>query len=56
MFWKEGLAYTLPETWVAVDGVRHECKGVILDVGLDMPDPGMVPDGAKCGSGKVSYL
>lgn len=56
MFWKEGLAYTLRETWLSVDGARQECKGVILDVGLDMPDPGMVPDGAKCGSGKVSQI
>ena len=54
MFWKETLAYNLPEAWVLVNGTRHECKGVILDVGLDMPDPGMVPDGSKCGNGKVS--
>jgi len=54
MFWKEALAYTLPEAWILANGTRQECKGVILDVGLDMSDPGMVPDGAKCGNGKVS--
>lgn len=53
MFWKEALAYALPEAWIVVNSTRQDCKGVILDVGLDMPDPGMVPDGTKCGSRKV---
>jgi len=53
MFWKEALAYTLPEATVMVNGTRQDCKGVILDVGLDMPDPGMVADGVKCGDWKV---
>ena len=48
MFWKEALAFTMPEAWVLVNNTRHDCKGAILDVGLYMPDPGMVPDGAKC--------
>lgn len=59
MFWKENLAYGLPESSVIDDdGARQECKGAILDVGMDMPDPGMVPDGTACGSEKVvtSYL
>lgn len=53
MFWKEALAYALPEAWIVVNSTRQDCKGVILDVGLDMPDPGMVPDGTKCGSRKM---
>ncbi|ELU13838.1 hypothetical protein CAPTEDRAFT_107298 [Capitella teleta] len=53
MFWKEALAYTLPEAWVMVNRSRHNCKSAILDVGLDMPDPGMVPDGAKCDEKKI---
>jgi hypothetical protein len=28
-------------------------RSAIMDVGLDMPDPGQVPDGAKCGDQKV---
>ena len=56
MFWKEALAYTMPEAFVKVNGTqRRQCKGAILDVGLDMPDPGMVPNGTKCGDRKVSW-
>ena len=56
MFWKEALAYTMPEAWVVVNGSRHECKGAILDVGLNQEDPGMVPSGTKCGEGKVGII
>ena len=55
MFWKEALAFTMPEAWVLVNNTRHDCKGAILDVGLYMHDPGMVPDGAKCAERHVSY-
>jgi len=55
MFWKEALTLTMPETWVHTeDGQRHDCKAVILDVGLDMEDPGMVLDGTECGPQRVS--
>jgi len=56
MFWKEALAFTMPEAWVLVNNTRHDCKGAILDVGLYMPDPGMVPDGAKCAEHHVSFV
>ena len=46
----------MPEAWVLVNNTRHDCKGAILDVGLYMPDPGMVPDGAKCAEHHVSFL
>jgi len=54
MFWKEALAFTMPEAWVLVNNTRYDCKAAILDVGLSMPDPGMVPDGAKCAEQHVS--
>lgn len=55
MFWKENLAYSLPEASVTVGGARHECRGAIVDVGLGVPDPGMVPNGAACGKGKACF-
>ena len=53
MFWKEALAYTMPEAHVFYNGSKYECKGAILDVGLNQPDPGLTPDGAKCGHRQV---
>ena len=57
MFWKEALAYTMPEGYITITEnnkqVRYDCKGAIVDVGLYTPDPGMVPDGATCGDNKV---
>jgi hypothetical protein len=53
VFWKEALSYLMPEAWVMVNGTQQNCKGAILDVGLNMPDPGMTPEGAKCATGKV---
>ena len=32
------------------------CHSVMLDVGLDTQDPGYVPSGASCGTGKASFL
>ena len=52
-FWKEALSYLMPETWVTQSGVQHDCKGAILDVGLNMRDPGMVPNGSPCAENKV---
>ena len=52
-FWKEALSYTILEDWVMANSTRHDCKGAILDVGLDSMDPGMVPNGAWCGHNKV---
>ena len=55
-FWKEALTLTLPETWVHTeDGRRHHCNSVILDVGLDVADPGMALDGTRCGHQRVGY-
>lgn len=32
------------------------CRVALVDMGLDMVDPGLAPDGAKCGRGKVSLI
>lgn len=32
------------------------CRVALVDMGLDMVDPGLAPDGAKCGRGKVSFM
>ena len=46
----------MPQTYVYdSDSQQHLCKSAITDVGLDMPDQGMVPDGAKCGEEKVIH-
>ena len=29
------------------------CRTAIVDLGLNQVDPGLAPDGAKCGEGKV---
>jgi hypothetical protein len=31
------------------------CRTAIVDLGLNEVDPGLAPDGAKCGKDKVSY-
>ncbi|XP_013402377.1 disintegrin and metalloproteinase domain-containing protein 9 isoform X1 [Lingula anatina] len=53
MFWREALSRLLPYTTLDVNGVRIKCKSAILDVGLNDLDPGMTPDGAKCGEDKL---
>ena len=32
------------------------CRTAIVDLGLDQVDPGLTPDGAKCGEGKVCFV
>ncbi|KAH3785555.1 hypothetical protein DPMN_163646 [Dreissena polymorpha] len=56
MFWKDSLTHTTPATFLTIGTTTHVCRGAMLDVGLDMPDPGMVPDGAKCDEKKVNNL
>ena len=53
MFWSEQMSYTMPNSWLTVNSEKARCLGAVLDVGLDMFDPGMVPNGAKCGDNKV---
>ena len=54
MFWPETLSFARPEMYIQVGNQRYYCRGAILDVGLNQVDPGMVPNGAKCGDDKVS--
>ncbi|XP_053407048.1 disintegrin and metalloproteinase domain-containing protein 12-like isoform X3 [Mercenaria mercenaria] len=53
MFWKDNLAHATPATFLTIGPQTYVCRGAMLDVGLDMPDPGMVPDGAKCDNRKI---
>ena len=56
MLWSSTLAFSLPDAWVLANGMRYDCKGAILDVGLRYRDPGLVPTGTKCGEGKVRQM
>ena len=53
MFWKDNLAHATPATFLTIGPKTYICRGAMLDVGLNMPDPGMVPEGAKCEDRKV---
>lgn len=53
MFWKDSLAHKFPRSFLENASGKYVCRAVILDVGLEMPDPGLVPDGAKCGDHKL---
>lgn len=44
----------LSHAFINNNGSIIPCKTAILDFGLDVIDPGMTPDGAPCGDGKVS--
>ena len=56
MFWKESLSFELPDSSIFVDGKRYNCKAAILDVGLDSDNPGLAPDGSKCGENMVTEI
>lgn len=36
-----------------IRGMQSSCWGVDFQLGSDVPDPGMVNEGTKCGNGKV---
>lgn len=36
------------------NGTMVPCRTIIVDLGLNDVDPGLTPNGAKCGNGKVS--
>ena len=56
MFWKDNLAHATPATFLTIGPKTYICRGAMLDVGLDMEDPGMVPEGAKCEDRKVNNI
>ncbi|ESP03731.1 hypothetical protein LOTGIDRAFT_136948, partial [Lottia gigantea] len=53
MFWRDSLAHTMRASFLTVGNTQYVCRSAMLDVGIDMPDPGMVPDGAKCEDEKI---
>ncbi|KAL8622641.1 hypothetical protein ACOMHN_009275 [Nucella lapillus] len=53
MFWRDNLALTMRANFLSRGNQQYTCRSTMLDVGLDVPDPGMVPDGAKCEDKKI---
>ncbi|CAG2200967.1 Zinc metalloproteinase-disintegrin-like bothrojarin-1,Zinc metalloproteinase-disintegrin-like TSV-DM,Disintegrin and metalloproteinase domain-containing protein 12,Disintegrin and metalloproteinase domain-containing protein 9 [Mytilus edulis] len=53
MFWSEQISHATPATFLTKGDKKYVCRSAIMDVGLDMPDPGQVPDGSKCGDHKI---
>lgn len=43
----------LSHSFISHGGSIIPCRTAIIDLGLHTVDPGMVPDGAKCGDGKL---
>jgi hypothetical protein len=44
---------TLSQKFINNNGSLAACRTVIVDLGLNEVDPGLTPDGAKCGENKV---
>ncbi|CAL1542854.1 unnamed protein product [Lymnaea stagnalis] len=53
MFWRDNLAIDMRASFLSRGNKQYVCRSAMLDVGLDMPDPGFVPDGSKCEHDKV---
>jgi len=43
----------LSHSFINSGGSIIPCRTAIVDLGLNQVDPGLAPDGAKCGEGKV---
>lgn len=43
----------LSHSFINSQGSIIPCRSVIVDLGLNEVDPGLSPDGARCGEGKV---
>jgi hypothetical protein len=43
----------LSQTFLNTGGNIIPCRTAIVDLGLNEVDPGLAPDGARCGEGKV---
>jgi len=50
------MTFLTIQSYVKLGSTRYECDSVIVDVGTQYTDPGLAPDGAKCGDGKVLLL
>jgi hypothetical protein len=43
----------LSHSFLNLKGSIVACRTAIVDLGINQVDPGLAPDGAKCGDGKV---
>lgn len=46
----------LSQSFINLKGSIIPCRTAIVDLGLNQVDPGLAPDGATCGQGKVYNL
>ncbi|KAL8618034.1 hypothetical protein ACOMHN_021754 [Nucella lapillus] len=53
MFWRDNLALDMRANFLTRGNTQYVCRSTMLDVGLDMADPGLVPDGARCENNKI---
>lgn len=47
---------TVSHTFINSNGLMIPCRTAIVDLGLNDVDPGLTPDGAKCGDNKVCII
>ncbi|XP_022902452.2 disintegrin and metalloproteinase domain-containing protein 12 isoform X1 [Onthophagus taurus] len=43
----------LSQSYININGSIVPCRTALVDLGLNQIDPGLAPDGAKCGDGKM---
>lgn len=43
----------LSQSFINLKGSIIPCRTAIVDLGINQVDPGLAPDGARCGEGKV---
>ena len=49
----QSMVYLTIDSHITVGPRIYECDSAIIDVGTQYTDPGLAPDGAKCGDGRV---
>lgn len=49
-----GSVAILSHSFINHNGSIFSCKTAIVDLGTQQINPGLVPEGSKCGEGKVS--
>ncbi|GFR98237.1 disintegrin and metalloproteinase domain-containing protein [Elysia marginata] len=53
MFWRDNLAIAKRASFLTRGNNQYVCRSAMLDVGLDMADPGFAGDGVKCEHNKI---
>ncbi|RUS76181.1 hypothetical protein EGW08_016059, partial [Elysia chlorotica] len=53
MFWRDNLAIAKKASFLRRGNSQYVCRSAVLDVGMDMPDPGFSGDGVKCEHNKI---